>query len=1108
MAENIKITVELEDKASPALNNIKQSANGLESAMSALGLAFSAKQTLDYIGTIQTLDNKLRLVTDSASELNSTYKDLYDISQATRQGLQPTIDLYSKLALGTKDLGIGQQELKNIVEAFNKTLVVSGTSTIGAAAATYQFAQAMQSGRLQGDELRTMLETNPKFMDVLRNTTGLTTAELRKLASDGFLSTAIVAQALQDGLGDLNGEMSKMPKTVGQSITSLGNAFQSTVRDFLDASNAGGVLNGIFEAMERNIVPLTIALIALSAALAIGATIQIVSFALGGLATAAGVATTAVAGLSTALTFLAKTPLGRVITGLAVAGGAILSFTDETEAGTKSQGFFSQAIEWGKQKLTDFGIIAGKTEKPVQNLGNTTQDLTKAVKDNNVVSDKMNKLLDDSGVNAKKTETAFSKYGEEIQTQIEYSKLFSDERKTMIEIDKVLQKTVDEGRKVGKTYTASELANMKERLVSASNLRDGMFKITADLENRYKGYIEYIKSNQDKSLSDSQKFEKDVEQATKDRQTNTRFSEEEFQKYLEALRANYSAKYRKLIEDEKTANMTQEQKFQVELAKLEEDSRANRLSKDINFEEAKDALRSKYNSANLAMQKAAKESLLSDQEKFDAAMTQAQTNLNTGLFKNQSDYQAQVDALKTNYTKKYRDLETQAQTASMTDTQKYTEALKKIEDDFLAGRFSSYEQYTKAKENTDTIHNKKLWDEAEKYRIQEGGAFAAYQETLSQLQKDKLAGRFQNEEQYMALVRAATEKLNTDVASKYSNMYNTVETKLLEMIGVNKEKWPLIKEVVSLFGIDTDKILKDLFKQAITYVLGFTNPAGASVTTLGGVFSTIFGSGGTAPKDVNLFTSTAGNLFSSFGTSVLSIFSGLGSGLSSVFTGLYNFLSNNVLDVLGDIISSAATAVSSLLKVGSSGGGSSSSWVDDVISIGSAIWSFFSDARMKENVQYNQTLPNGINLYDFNYKSKYNLGNDTKTGVLAQEVKGKYPNAVNENKSGMLMVDYNQLPIPKGLLKLAKGGVLGAPTLLGGGTAIGGEAGPEAVLPLDRGPDGRLGVVSSGQSNSPINISFTINAVDAKGLDDLLLNKKTLITNMVRSAVQERGVRI
>ena len=62
----------------------------------------------------------------------------------------------------------------------------------------------------------------------------------------------------------------------------------------------------------------------------------------------------------------------------------------------------------------------------------------------------------------------------------------------------------------------------------------------------------------------------------------------------------------------------------------------------------------------------------------------------------------------------------------------------------------------------------------------------------------------------------------------------------------------------------------------------------------------------------------------------------------------------------------------------------------------------------------------------------------------------------------------------------AGGGVVGGPTLFGmrGGAGLMGEAGPEAILPLQRGPDGRLGVAGGG-GGRPVNVTVHIATPDA-----------------------------
>lgn len=69
------------------------------------------------------------------------------------------------------------------------------------------------------------------------------------------------------------------------------------------------------------------------------------------------------------------------------------------------------------------------------------------------------------------------------------------------------------------------------------------------------------------------------------------------------------------------------------------------------------------------------------------------------------------------------------------------------------------------------------------------------------------------------------------------------------------------------------------------------------------------------------------------------------------------------------------------------------------------------------------------------------------------------------------------LPVP-----FAKGGVIASPIAFpmgSGGTGIAGEAGPEAIMPLSRGADGRLGVKASGGA-APVNITFNVTAADAE----------------------------
>lgn len=85
------------------------------------------------------------------------------------------------------------------------------------------------------------------------------------------------------------------------------------------------------------------------------------------------------------------------------------------------------------------------------------------------------------------------------------------------------------------------------------------------------------------------------------------------------------------------------------------------------------------------------------------------------------------------------------------------------------------------------------------------------------------------------------------------------------------------------------------------------------------------------------------------------------------------------------------------------------------------------------------------------------------------------------------------------VVPFAKGGVIGSPTgfAMGGGrVGLMGEAGREAVLPLARGSDGRLGVALEGGGGGTA-ITFNVTASDAESFR----RSETQITTMLARAV-------
>lgn len=70
----------------------------------------------------------------------------------------------------------------------------------------------------------------------------------------------------------------------------------------------------------------------------------------------------------------------------------------------------------------------------------------------------------------------------------------------------------------------------------------------------------------------------------------------------------------------------------------------------------------------------------------------------------------------------------------------------------------------------------------------------------------------------------------------------------------------------------------------------------------------------------------------------------------------------------------------------------------------------------------------------------------------------------------------------RGVVRFARGGIFDRPTMfaMGGGVGVLGEAGPEAIMPLARGPDGHLGVRGGGGGSTTIHQHFYLDGAMTK----------------------------
>ena len=100
---------------------------------------------------------------------------------------------------------------------------------------------------------------------------------------------------------------------------------------------------------------------------------------------------------------------------------------------------------------------------------------------------------------------------------------------------------------------------------------------------------------------------------------------------------------------------------------------------------------------------------------------------------------------------------------------------------------------------------------------------------------------------------------------------------------------------------------------------------------------------------------------------------------------------------------------------------------------------------------------------------------------VTNQLGGLIANGVNSLVGGLLPFEKGGSFSQGRVMPFAKGGIVSAPTMfpMRGATGLMGEAGPEAIMPLSRGPDGRLGV-SMGGGGRPVQVVMNVSTPDVQ----------------------------
>jgi len=169
----------------------------LRRAMGLLGAGLLIKQYATLSDEFINIRNRIKIVTSSMEELIEVHERLLSIANATRSSFRGTTELFVRLSLAAKALGIEQDRLLPVTKSINEAILLSGATAREAEAGLIQLSQGIAANRLGGDELRSVLEQLPVVADVIAKSMGITRGELRLMGEQGKITGEIVVEAFE-----------------------------------------------------------------------------------------------------------------------------------------------------------------------------------------------------------------------------------------------------------------------------------------------------------------------------------------------------------------------------------------------------------------------------------------------------------------------------------------------------------------------------------------------------------------------------------------------------------------------------------------------------------------------------------------------------------------------------------------------------------------------------------------------------------------------------------------------------------------------------------------------------------------------------------------------
>lgn len=170
-----------------------------------------------------SLNARLALVAGSQSNVAALNDMIYESAQRARGGYMDMAKAVASLSVNARDAFPDPRKTVQFMEGMQKLFVIGGASKENQQFAMLQLQQSLASGRLQGDEFRSITENAPILQDMIAKTMKVSRGELKQLSAQGEITADIIKRAIFENMDEINDKFESMPKRWSDHFTDFKN---------------------------------------------------------------------------------------------------------------------------------------------------------------------------------------------------------------------------------------------------------------------------------------------------------------------------------------------------------------------------------------------------------------------------------------------------------------------------------------------------------------------------------------------------------------------------------------------------------------------------------------------------------------------------------------------------------------------------------------------------------------------------------------------------------------------------------------------------------------------------------------------------------------------